>query len=239
MYIIGVYGRSGAGKSTLSKKLAKDLGAVYVDVDKYWKNIFYSNFFQNTFVIFLKKDNKAKRSEVANNGQNVHIKDLKASPKQAELARKLIYQYLNYRVNRKIRKVKKTNSNIMVIDHINFFKFDAFKKSDFIIYVNTSSEVSIKNVMERDYITKERMKHLLSQNIVEKHDEFEFVSNNFKISAFESGFDEKYQQMLKMIKEDIKTKNNEKEDKIANLLKQKYSSHKNNNPVNVFERNKN
>lgn len=237
MYIIGVYGRSGAGKSTLSKKLAEDLDAVYVDVDKYWKNIFYSNFFQKTFVRFLKKDNKTKKPESVD--QNVHIKDLKVSPKQVELARKVIYQYLNYRVNRKIRKMKKSDSNIVIIDHIIFFKFDAFKKSDFIIYVNTSSEVSVKNVMKRDYITEERMNHLLNKNIVEKHDEFDFISNNFEISAFESGFDQKYQQMLKLIKEDIKTKNNEKKDKIANLLKQKNNFDKHNNHINLFERNKN
>lgn len=237
MYIIGVYGRSGAGKSTLSKKLAKDLGATYVDVDKYWKNIFYSNFFQKTFVIFLKKDNNSKRPGNVND-QNVHIKDLKASPKQAEFARKMIYQYLNYRVNRKIRKVKKTNSNIMVIDHINYFKFDAFKKSDFVIFVNTPSEVSIKNIMKRDFITEERMKHLLSQNIVEKHDEFEFVSNDFKISAFEDGFDKKYQQMLKMIKEDIKEKN-KKSENIASKLKQKIVLSKRKKPLSVFDRQKN
>lgn len=47
---------------------------------------------------------------------------------------KCLYQYLNFRVERKIRK---TDADIIIFDHIKLYDFDVYKKCDFIIYVNT------------------------------------------------------------------------------------------------------
>ena len=203
MFIIGVYGLSGSGKSTLSKKLAEDLNATYVDVDKYWRNVFYSNAFQKTIVPFLKKEKNLERPDDYVDNGTVRIKDLKVSRAQAEIMRKLLYQYLNYRINRKLRK---TNSDIVVVDHIKFFEFDAFKKSDYVIFVNTPAAICQQNIMKRDYITQKRMEYLVEQHVVDQHNEFPFVPHNFEINAFEKDYKQKYENLREELKQEIELK---------------------------------
>lgn len=213
MYIICVYGRSGAGKSTLSKRLAKDLGATYVDVDKYWKNVYYSDYFQKIFVpIFKKKDDQNVK-----NGNVVPIKDLNVSPKKAYIMRKLLVQYLNYRVNRKIRK---TDAEVIVFDYIKIFDFDVFKKCDFAVFVNTKGAVCERNIINRDGLTQEKMDKLIETHVVERSDVFETVENDFAISAFNQDFEKNYQNLCKMIRTSIESKQ-EKPEKIVKFFKSK------------------
>lgn len=215
MYIVGVYGRSGAGKSTLSKKLAESLGGVYLDVDKYWRNVYYSDYFQKIVVPLLRKDKNLVKPENTPDDGVVRIKDLKVSARLARFNRKFLYKYLNYRVNRKLKKV---NTNVIVIDHINFPQFDAYKKADFVIYVNTPSEVCQKNVMKRDNITKERMDFLVENKIVECHNEFDSMPQDYSISAFSEEYENEYEKLVNLIKVNIESKKMQEQTEASKIV---------------------
>ena len=235
MYIIGVFGRSGAGKSTLSKKLAESLGGVYLDVDKYWRNLFYSKYCQKIIVPLLRKDKNLVKPDDAVDDGVVRVKDLKVSAGLAKFNRKFLYKYLNYRVNRKLKKV---NTDVIVIDHINFPQFDAYKKADFVIYVNTPSEVCQKNVMKRDYITKERMDFLVENKIVECHNEFDSMPRDYSISAFSDDFEGAYQKMVDIIKEGMINKEIQTKAKASQIVDYITTRHLNLEESCVFPREK-
>ena len=204
MFIIGVYGPSGAGKSTLAKRLAKDLNATYVEVDKYWKNVYYSDFFQKFIVPFFRHEKNLQKPENTIENGYVRLKDLKVNARQARIMRKLLYIYLNYRINRKIRK---SNADIIIFDHIKFFEFDAFNKSDYNIFVNTSDDICEENIMKRDYITKDRMKTLVDNHIVEHTKVFDNVKKDCTINAFCDDFELEYKQLCLSIIQKYQNKN--------------------------------
>ena len=196
MFIICIYGQSGAGKSTLAKRLAKDIGAVYVDVDKYWKNVYYSDFFQKAIVPFFKKEKNLQKPENTIEDGKIKIKDLHVTPRKAYIMRKLLYKYLNYRINRKLRK---TNADVIIFDHIKFFEFKAFDKSDFKIYVNTPDDICEQNIMARDYITQERMEHLVENNVVEHSRIYDSIKKDFTISAFSENYELAYKELCLLL----------------------------------------
>ena len=114
MYIIGVFGRSGAGKSTLSKKLAESLGGVYLDVDKYWRNLYYSDYCQKIIVPLLRKDKNLVKPDDAVDDGVVRVKDLKVSAGLAKFNRKFLYKYLNNKVLAKPPAVIKSGLRLSV-----------------------------------------------------------------------------------------------------------------------------
>lgn len=83
-------------------------------------------------------------------------------------------------------------------------------QNGFVVFVNTPAKVCLQNIMKRDYITQERMEHLLDEKIVERHDDFDLVPHNFEISAFDNNFEKDYEQLVELIKTDLKNKKQEK-----------------------------
>ena len=198
MKVIGITGSSGSGKTTISEILGKRQDTKVINADKMAKELtnlkteYFSEIiaaFQNYNIVLENGNlNRAKLADL--------IYHDKAS---LEKLNQITFKHLLPKIEQEIQNLDKT-IKLIVIDAPLLFEAKLDKFCDATIAVETTQDVKIKRICERDKIPEEVAKDRLR---IQKSNEFYTQNANYVIENSENTTFETLQQEVNKILEDI------------------------------------
>ncbi len=198
MKVIGITGSSGSGKTTISEILGKRQDTKVINADKMAKELtnlkteYFSEIiaaFQNYNIVLENGNlNRAKLADL--------IYHDKAS---LEKLNQITFKHLLPKIEQEIQNLDET-IKLIVIDAPLLFEAKLDKFCDATIAVETTQDVKIKRICERDKIPEEVAKDRLR---IQKSNEFYTQNANYVIENSENTTFETLQQEVNKILEDL------------------------------------
>lgn len=198
MKVIGITGSSGSGKTTISEILGKRQDTKVINADKMAKELtnlkteYFSEIiasFQNYNIVLENGNlNRAKLADL--------IYHDKAS---LEKLNQITFKHLLPKIEQEIQNLDET-IKLIVIDAPLLFEAKLDKFCDTIIAVETTQDVKIKRICERDKIPEKVAKDRLR---IQKSNEFYTQNANYVIENSENTTFETLQQEVNKILEDL------------------------------------
>ncbi len=198
MKVIGITGLSGSGKTTISEILGKRQDTKVINADKMAKELtnlkteYFSEIiaaFQNYNIVLENGNlNRAKLADL--------IYHDKAS---LEKLNQITFKHLLPKIEQEIQNLDET-IKLIVIDAPLLFEAKLDKFCDATIAVETTQDVKIKRICERDKIPEEVAKDRLR---IQKSNEFYTQNANYVIENSENTTFETLQQEVNKILEDL------------------------------------
>ena len=191
MIIVGITGSIGCGKTYLAN-IIRSLGFSTYNPDFWVRDLYkkadFLNVIKREFPDTFDKQgifNKRKLRNIVFN-DNKQLKHLES----------LIHPFLNKTLKKIIRK-KAVTDEILFIDVALLFEMKWDKYCDFIITADVSDDIQMQRVMERDHITEEDFKKIIS---VQTSKDFKKFKSDFVIdTALPYGINKV--QLIKFIQE--------------------------------------
>ncbi len=198
MKVIGITGSSGSGKTTISEILGKRQDTKVINADKMAKELtnlkteYFSEIiaaFQNYNIVLENGNlNRAKLADL--------IYHDKAS---LEKLNQITFKHLLPKIEQEIQNLDET-IKVIVIDAPLLFEAKLDKFCDTTIAVETTQDVKIKRICERDKIPEKVAKDRLR---IQKSNEFYTQNANYMIENSENTTFETLQQEVNKILEDL------------------------------------
>ena len=191
MIIVGITGSIGCGKTYLAN-IIRSLGFSTYNPD-FWVRDLYK---KADFLKVIKREFPAAFDEqgIFNKRKlrNIVFND----KKQLKHLESLIHPFLNKTLKKIIRKKALTN-DVLFIDVALLFEMHWDKYCDFIITADVADDIQMRRVMERDHITEEDFKKIIS---VQTSKDFKKYKSDFVIdTALPYGINKV--QLIKFIQE--------------------------------------
>ncbi len=198
MKVIGITGSSGSGKTTISEILGKRQDTKVINADKMAKELtnlkteYFSEIiaaFQNYNIVLENGNlNRAKLADLI-----YHDKS------SLEKLNQITFKHLLPKIEQEIQNLDET-IKLIVIDAPLLFEAKLDKFCDTTIAVETTQDVKIKRICERDKIPEEVAKDRLR---IQKSNEFYTQNANYVIENSENTTFETLQQEVNKILEDL------------------------------------